>query len=117
MGCFRGASTRLFDRGSSSGSLSGYQKHSDASGLGGSGSCVDPVRAVAGELGLSGTGLRRSAVRPLISNAPQDSWESMPAFLENPWNEIDRSGANCMLRCPEELVDLGLIGVLNDHRV
>ena len=49
MGCFRGASTRLFDRGSSSGSLSGYQKHSDSSGLGGSGSRVDPVRAVADE--------------------------------------------------------------------
>ena len=64
MGCFSGAPTRLFDRGSSSGSLSGYQKHSDASGLGGRGSWVDPVRALAGELGLSGTALRRSAVPP-----------------------------------------------------
>ena len=64
MGCFRGASTRLFDRGSSSGSLSGYQKHSDASGLGGSGSWVDPVRALAGELGLGYAALRRSAVPP-----------------------------------------------------
>ena len=64
--------------------------------------------------------MQRFAVRrfrPLISNEPQHACESMPAFLENPWNEIDRSGANCMLRCPEELVDLGLIGVLNDHRV
>ena len=61
---FAAASIRLFDRGGSSGSLSGYQKHSDASGLGGSGSRVDPVRALAGELGLSGTALRRSAVPP-----------------------------------------------------
>ena len=64
MGCFRGASTRLFDRGSASGPLSGYQKHSDASGLGGSGSWVDPVRALAGELGLGYAALRRSAVPP-----------------------------------------------------
>ena len=64
MGCFRGASTRLFDRGSSSGSLSGHQKQSDSSGLGGSGSWVDPVRALAGELGLSCAALRRSAVPP-----------------------------------------------------
>ena len=64
MGCFRGASTRLFDRGSSSGSISGHQKHSDASGLGGSGSRVDPVRAVAGELGLGYAAPRRSAVPP-----------------------------------------------------
>ena len=64
MGCFSGAPTRLFDRGGSSGSISGHQKHSDSSGLGGSGSWVDPVRALAGELGLSGTALRRSAVPP-----------------------------------------------------
>ena len=64
MGCFRGASTRLFDRGGSSDSISGHQKHSDSSGLGGSGSWVDPVRAVAGELGLGYAALRRSAVPP-----------------------------------------------------
>ena len=64
MGCFSGAPTRLFDRGGSSDSLSGYQKHSDASGLGGSGSRVDPVRALAGELGFSYAALRRSAVPP-----------------------------------------------------
>ena len=99
MGCFRRASTRLFDRGSSSGSLSGYQKHSDASGLGGSGSWVDPVRALAGELGLRCTALRRSAgPPPLISNGPQDSWESMPASLENASNDIECSEASCMFR-------------------
>ena len=99
MGCFRGAPTRLFDRGSSSGSLSGHQKHSDSSGLGGSGSRVDPVRAVADELGLSYAALRRSAgPPPLISNGPQDSWESTPAFLENASNDIECSGASCMFR-------------------
>ena len=99
IGCFRGASTRLFDRGSSSGSLSGHQKHSDSSGLGGSGSRVDPVRAVADELGLSYAALHRSAgPPPLISNGPQDSWESMPAFLENASNDIECSGASCMVR-------------------
>ena len=39
---------------------------------------------------------RRS--RSPITTGPKDSWESMPAFLEKPWNEIDRSGAKCMLR-------------------
>ena len=38
MGCFRRASIRLFDRGASSDSMSGHQKHSDASGLVDSGS-------------------------------------------------------------------------------
>ena len=63
MGCFRGASIRLFDRGGSSDSISGHQKHSDSSGLGGSGSRVDPARAVVDELGLSYAALRRSVGR------------------------------------------------------
>ena len=96
---FAGRRLVLFDRGISSGSLSGHQKHSDSSGLGGSGSRVDPVRAVADELGLSYAALRRSAgPPPLISNGPQDSWESMPAFLQNSWNDIECSGASCTFR-------------------
>ena len=54
---------------------------------------------------------------PLISNEPQDSWESTPASLGNPSNDIDRDEAGCTFRGLEELSDLGLIGVIGDHRV
>jgi hypothetical protein len=54
---------------------------------------------------------------PLISNAQQDSWESTPAYLGNPSNDIDRDEPGCTFRGLEELSDLGLIGVIGDHRV
>ena len=57
------------------------------------------------------------AHRPLISNDPQDSWESTPASLGNPSNDIDRDEAGCTFRGLEELSDLDLIGVIGDHRV
>jgi hypothetical protein len=44
--------------------MSGHQKHSDSPLPGGSGSRVDPVRAVADELGLSYAALRRAVGPP-----------------------------------------------------
>ena len=65
--------------------------------------------------------MQRFAVRwarlPLISNQPQDAWESTPASLGNPSNDIDRDEASCTFRRLEELSDSSLIGVIGDHRV
>ena len=38
-------------------------------------------------------------------------------LLGNPSNDIDRDEAGCTFRELEELSDLGLIGVIGDHRV
>ena len=64
VGCFRGAPLRLVDRGRPSNSTPGHQKHSDSSLSGGGVSRVDPVRAVADELGLSYAALRRAVGPP-----------------------------------------------------
>ncbi len=64
VGCFRGAPLRLVDQGRPSNSTPGHQKYSGSSLSGGSGSRVDPVRAVADELGLNYSALRRAVGPP-----------------------------------------------------
>ncbi|MDE0919990.1 MAG: YHYH protein [Arenicellales bacterium] len=64
VGCFRGAPLRLVDRARPSNSTPEHLKHSDSPRSGGGVSRVDPVRAVADELGLSYAALRRAVGPP-----------------------------------------------------